>query len=136
MTAPRPQAFAHSSARSFELAPYLREPSALLRFLAFYFTVTGSCALVLAILALSFKLTGSARIPWSPVLIAFYGMNAAGLVFTGVQLRGRNQAAWHCGWVSCIALLLSLAFGQGLMTQGIFAVVSLVLLYFVRREFE
>jgi hypothetical protein len=136
MTVRQPQAFVHAPARHFELAPYLREPSPMLRFLAFYFTVTGAFALVAALLALTFKLTGSASLPWNAGVISLYGLDAAGLVFTGLQLRGRNQAAWHCGWVSCIALLLSLAFGQGLMTQGIFAVVSLGLLYSVRREFE
>jgi hypothetical protein len=136
MTAPRPHAFAHAPARHFELAPYLREPSGLLRFLAFYFTVTGSVALVLALLGLSLKLAGSPSIPWHAGLIGFYGVNAAGLVFTGTQLRTRSKAAWYCGWLACLTPLYAIATGHAVATQVIFAIVSFGLLWAVRREVE
>jgi hypothetical protein len=136
MTAPRPQAFTHAPAQRFEIAPYLSEPSGLLRFLAFYFTVTGSVALVLALLGLALKLAGSPSIPWSAGLIAFYGVNAAGLMFTGTQLRTRSKVAWYCGWLACLTPLYSIVTGHAVATQVMFAMVSFGLLWAVRREFE
>jgi hypothetical protein len=121
--------------RQFRLAPWLREPSGMLRFLAFYFTLTGSCALGLAIFALVFKSAGGSM-PWHPASIAIYGMNAAGLAWIGTQLRSRSLSSWYCACLAVVAPLLASASGHGWLTQGIFAVVSLGLLLAVRKEFE
>jgi hypothetical protein len=135
MTAPLRTTHPLAVARQFELAPWLREPSGMLRFLAFYFTLTGSCSLALAVVMLVLKARG-ADFPWHPANIATYGLNAAGLAWIGMQLRGRSRVAWYCGCLAVIAPLVSSVNGHGWLTQGIFAVVSLGLLFAVRKEFE